>query len=401
MVTGDHPSTAEAISRRIGIITAREVRTVQQHQKGKQKSLSTSDGGQRDIELAVMAESGGGDFGAAVITGEEIPRFDADTWDLVFKHEELIFARTTPEQKLTIVKEAQKRKYTVAVTGDGVNDAAALKQADVGVAMGGGSDVAREAAKLVLLTDNFSSIVYGIEQGRVFYANLKKLCMYYLPAGCFSEFMPALFSYLFGIPLPLSTLQMIVISTFTDMLPSLSLIYEKAESDVMTSPPRSRGEYLVGWRVLLHVFCWFGPLVTLGNFFMWHLYFSHWGNLQPKDLWLAYEKYPTTDSSNYTDPNGLSTGTWTSYKGQDFDALQFHLYRAQTVYFVTLVITNFFIIQALRTRRLSAIFQHPWWAAKSRNLRLPLAILGSLVILLLFVFIPVPLYLLRTLFFVF
>jgi len=285
------------------------------------------------------------------------------------------------------VKEAQKREHSVAVTGDGVNDAAALKQADVGVAMGRGSDVAREAAKLVLLTDNFSCIVYGIEQGRVFYDNLKKLTLYYLPAGCFSELMPVVFSFVFGLPLPLSTFQMIYVCIVTDMLPSLSLIFEKAEADVMHRPPRPRGEHLVGWRVLLHLFLWFGPMVAFGNLFMWHLYLWFWDHLSPSDLWFAFEKFPTSDSSNYTDPNGLADGSWTSFKGKPYSDVEYHYLRAQTVYWVCLIITNFFIIHALRTRRLSFL-QHPWWAAHSRNLRLPLALFCSLCLIIIPVYVP-------------
>lgn len=129
--------------------------------------------------------------------------------------DEVVFARTTPEQKLRIVKQLQKRDTIVGMTGDGVNDAPSLKAADIGIALGSGSDVAIEASDLVLL-DSFSAIVEAVLYGRVVLDNLKKTVIYLLPAGTFSEFWPIMTNVLLGLPQILSSFLMIVIRCFTD-----------------------------------------------------------------------------------------------------------------------------------------------------------------------------------------
>lgn len=130
-------------------------------------------------------------------------------WAALTHYEEIVFARTTPEQKLRIVREFQ-RENTVAMTGDGVNDAPSLKAADVGIALGSGSDIAMEAADMVLL-ESFSSIVIALQYGRVVFDNLKKVISYLLPAGSFSEFWPVMASVAFGLPQILSSFLMIII----------------------------------------------------------------------------------------------------------------------------------------------------------------------------------------------
>lgn len=133
----------------------------------------------------------------------------AHQWKVLTQYEEVVFARTTPEQKLRIVKEFQKDSV-VAMTGDGVNDAPSLKAADVGIAMGGGSDIAIEAADMVLL-DSFSSVVEAVQYGRVVFDNLKKVICYLLPAGSFAEFWPVMTNVCFGLPQILSSFLMIII----------------------------------------------------------------------------------------------------------------------------------------------------------------------------------------------
>jgi magnesium-transporting ATPase (P-type) len=166
MVTGDHPSTATAIAKMVGIVTQEKVVEITGN------DILNDDDTQDMIASRALA-----------IRGPVIPDLDQKTWDNILKHDEIVWARTTPEHKLTIVMECQKRKHVVAVTGDGVNDAPALKQANVGVAMGSGSEVAREAADLVLTDSKFSSIVVGIENGRLVFDNMKKVILYLIPAG--------------------------------------------------------------------------------------------------------------------------------------------------------------------------------------------------------------------------
>jgi len=157
---------------------------------------------------------------------------------VIYYHNEIVFARTSPQQKLIIVEACQRRGEIVAVTGDGVNDSPALKRADIGVAMGiSGSDVSKQAADMILLDDNFASIVVGIEEGRIIFDNLKKSIAYTLTSNL-PEIMPFLCFVMFDIPLALGTIAILCIDIGTDMLPAISLAYEKAESDIMSRMPR-------------------------------------------------------------------------------------------------------------------------------------------------------------------
>jgi len=147
MVTGDHHATATAIARQIGLIGPTPNRN----------------------GLHPLPSD---DF--AVIHGERLPSLSESEWDALLRRRSLVFSRTTPEQKLLIVEQCQRRDLLIAMTGDGVNDAPALKKADIGIAMGSGSEVAKQAADIILMDDNFSSIVRAVEEGRVMYDNIKK-----------------------------------------------------------------------------------------------------------------------------------------------------------------------------------------------------------------------------------
>jgi sodium/potassium-transporting ATPase subunit alpha len=177
MVTGDHPLTAQAIARKIGLITHPTRGDLE-----KQETEFTED-----------------DVKAVVVAGSQIPSMTEDDWKVLVSKQEIVFARTSPEQKLIIVKEFTKAGNITAMTGDGVNDSPALKQAAIGVAMGlNGSDVAREAADIVLLDDNFASIVVGIREGRLLFANLKKSVAYTL-AHLPPEVQTCAFSYVYAL----------------------------------------------------------------------------------------------------------------------------------------------------------------------------------------------------------
>merc|ERR1711885_40150 len=143
---------------------------------------------------------------------------------------EVVFARTTPSQKLLIVDACQKAGHVVAVTGDGVNDSPAIKKADIGIAMGSGSDVAKNAADMLLLDDNFSSIVNGVEEGRLIFDNLKKSIAYTLSSNI-PEILPFILYILVQVPLPLSTVLILCIDLGTDMVPAISFAYENPELD--------------------------------------------------------------------------------------------------------------------------------------------------------------------------
>ncbi|MEW6191750.1 MAG: cation-transporting P-type ATPase [Bacillota bacterium] len=203
MITGDYGLTAEAIASRISIT-----------------------GGAR----------------ARILTGAELAGMDADELrGLLAREEPLVFARVTPEHKMRVVAALQELGRIVAVTGDGVNDGPALKRADIGIAMGRtGTDVAREAAVMILLDDSFASIVQAIEQGRAVYANIRKFILY-LFSHNMGELLPFLFATVAGVHLiPLTALQILAIDLGSDVLPALALGIERPEPGLMQQPPRSR-----------------------------------------------------------------------------------------------------------------------------------------------------------------
>jgi sodium/potassium-transporting ATPase subunit alpha len=221
MVTGDHPHTALAIARQIGLV------------KGEQPS---------------------------VITGDQLRSISPAHLQLALDAKEIIFARVAAEQKMLIVQALQKKCEIVAVTGDGVNDAPALKTADIGIAMGiSGTDVAKEAADLILLDDNFASIVAAIEEGRAVFDNIRKFLTYILSSNI-PELVPYLAFVLFRIPLPLTIIQILAVDLGTDMLPALALGAEKPEPAVMSRPPRARDERLLSWGVVARAYLFLGVL---------------------------------------------------------------------------------------------------------------------------------------------
>jgi P-type Ca2+ transporter type 2C len=241
MVTGDYGVTAEAIARRVGIVT------------GPSPGLVSGE------QLEAMS--------AAQLTDE------------LSSHSELVFARVRPEHKQRIVAAFQHLGEIVAATGDGVNDAPALKQADIGVAMGvTGTDVAREAAVMVLLNDSFASIAASVELGRSVYANIRKFIVYIFSHNI-SELAPILIAAAFGFPLvPLSALQVLSIDLGSDILPALALGAEPPDSAVMTRPPRPAGERLLSGPVVRR-FLFLGVIQAAGVCFafFWRIHSAHLG----------------------------------------------------------------------------------------------------------------------------
>jgi calcium-translocating P-type ATPase len=221
MMTGDHPQTARAIAREIGLVHSHT---------------------------------------PVLITGEQLKRLSDPQLQLLLDAPEVIFARLGADQKLRIVNALRRKKAIVAVTGDGVNDAPALKQADIGIAMGlTGTDVAREAADMILLDDNFASIVQAIEEGRAVFANIRKFLTYILTSNI-PEIVPYLAFVLFKIPLPLTIIQILAVDLGTDMLPALALGTEAPEPGVMQQPPRSPQERLWRWPLVVRAYLFLGVL---------------------------------------------------------------------------------------------------------------------------------------------
>jgi Ca2+-transporting ATPase len=200
---------------------------------------------------AVAAQIGMGlDERFPVITGEAVSRMpEKELRRLLKRKGDMVFARTSPEEKLRIVMALRNLGQVVAVTGDGVNDAPALKAADIGVAMGKrGTEVSKEAATMVLADDNFASIVAAIEEGRAVYANIKKFITYIFNSNI-PEAVPFVLFILIGIPLPLNIMQILAVDLGTDILPGLALGAEPPEPGIMNRPPRSQRDRLIDWAV--------------------------------------------------------------------------------------------------------------------------------------------------------
>ncbi|OXM15841.1 calcium-translocating P-type ATPase, SERCA-type [Paenibacillus herberti] len=229
MITGDHQLTAEAIAGQLGIMPR----------------------------------------GALSISGRELAAMSDDELDGVVDNI-YVYARVSPEHKLRIVKSLQRQGHVVAMTGDGVNDAPAIKAADIGIAMGiTGTDVSKEASSLVLGDDNFSSIVSAIEEGRSIYENIRKFIRYLLASNV-GEILTMFLAMMAGLPLPLVPIQILWVNLVTDGLPAMALGVDQAENDLMTQKPRPARESIfarrLGWKIISR-----GVLIgvcTLGAFWL-------------------------------------------------------------------------------------------------------------------------------------
>jgi Ca2+-transporting ATPase len=245
MVTGDYGLTAEAIARQIGLVSDK----------------------------------------VRVVTGEGMGHLsDAQLKQVVKYRFGLVFARMSPEHKLRLVQAYKDIGEIVAVTGDGVNDAPALRAANIGIAMGqNGTDVAREAADIVLTDDNFATIVVAIEQGRAIYQNIRKF-MTYILASNVPEIVPFLGMVAFKIPPALTILQILAVDLGTDMVPALALGAETPEAGIMDRPPRPKQEFLLNVPLLIRAYLFLGVieavLSMLGFFIVWWSYGYSLADLQ-------------------------------------------------------------------------------------------------------------------------
>uniref|UniRef100_A0A672SQ74 Sodium/potassium-transporting ATPase subunit alpha n=1 Tax=Sinocyclocheilus grahami TaxID=75366 RepID=A0A672SQ74_SINGR len=320
MVTGDHPITAKAIAKGVGII---------------------SEGNETVEDIAArlnipVSQVNPRDAKACVIHGSDLKDLSQDQMDEVLKnHTEIVFARTSPQQKLIIVEGCQRQGAIVAVTGDGVNDSPALKKADIGVAMGiSGSDVSKQAADMILLDDNFASIVTGVEEGRLIFDNLKKSIAYTLTSNI-PEITPFLFFILVNIPLPLGTITILCIDYYT------------AESDIMKRQPRNpHRDKLVNERLISIAYGQIGMIQALGGFFSYFVILAENGWL-PSVLVGIRLNWDDRSNNDLEDSYGQQ---WT------YEQRKIVEFTCHTAFFVSIVVVQWADVIICKTRR-NSVFQ--------------------------------------------
>ncbi|TKR73650.1 hypothetical protein L596_020936 [Steinernema carpocapsae] len=358
MVTGDHPTTATAIAREIGLIGESE--------KVTPRRLGKS------VRVNVVEEDDEEEREWATVHGKMLPDMSDDDWDELLLHRFIVFARTTPEQKLMIVEQCQKRNEVVAVTGDGVNDAPALKRANIGVAMGiTGSDVAKQAADIILMDDNFASIIKGIEEGRLLFDNLRKTIAYTLTHSM-PEVVPICLNFLFGLPMAITALQILSIDLGTEITPAVSLAYENSESDIMKKPPRKRNIRLVSFTLLFYSYIIAGGMVIVGCTLAY--FFTYWFHgIHPLDLFFTSQDYfryhPvgnfTSNGNLYDEPTQLDIRN-----------------QAAAAYYMTMIMSQVYHVWQCKTRRTS-IFTHG-----ISNIVTIYAVIIEVCLVIIFVYVP-------------
>ncbi|KIK38615.1 hypothetical protein CY34DRAFT_809171 [Suillus luteus UH-Slu-Lm8-n1] len=358
MVTGDFKLTAVAIARQVGIITQQSVDTIDDVKAAASEKHLT------DKALSAMKPSEDDPIRALVLTGEDVSTLTPFDWHIVVgQYTEIVFARTTPDQKMKIVEEIKIRgDNTVAVTGDGVNDAPALKAADIGVAMGSGSDVAKEAAALILLNNDFASIPVAIEMGRLVFDNLKKVTLYLMPVGSYTEFMAVVSNVVFGMQIPLSSYLQVCFSITNDVVMSISLMYEKAEADLMMRKPRNaRTDRLTDWKLFFQIYLFLGLMAWPCAMSMWFVYMDQQG-LGFSDVFFAYNKWNNTP-----------------YHGYSSDQLANFVNVGQCIYYVTMVFMQYGNLLAIRNRRVSLLQSNPLWGPR-KNIAVPIGMVATALI---------------------
>ncbi|GMT21342.1 hypothetical protein PFISCL1PPCAC_12639, partial [Pristionchus fissidentatus] len=338
MVTGDHPITARAIAEQVRIIA-----------EGEEVAEIVDD--YKDLKEGQDEKYGEGRLKktrAVVVHGEQLKKMTSNTLaEILSNYDDVVFARTSPAQKLQIVEGYQKLGQIVAVTGDGVNDAPALRKADIGIAMGiAGTDVSKQAADMILLDDNFASIVTGVEEGRIIFDNLKKSISYVLTSNV-PEITPFASYVILGYPLPMSIIAILMIDLGTDLWPAISLAYEPAENDIMKRPPRdARYDRLVNHRLVVYAYLQIGSIQMCAGFCGYFANMSYHGFF-PADLYNLRETWDN-EALMVIDSWGQE---WT------YDARKMLEKCCHGVFFVSIVVVQWADLVVAKTRKNSIVTQ--------------------------------------------
>ena len=356
MVTGDHPITAKAIAKAVGIIKTETREDIAVRLKIPIEQVNSSDAR------------------AIVLHGVQLTQMNAtDLNKILMTHEEIVFARTSPQQKLMIVEACQRLGVLVGVTGDGVNDSPAMKKADIGISMGiTGSDVSKQVADMVLLDDNFSTIVTGIEEGRLIFDNISKIIQYTFTKNM-AELTPFIMLVLVNMPLALGTITILCVDLGTDIAPSLSLSYEKAENDIMLRKPRDPiKDKMTNIRLVSFCYGQIALIEAAGGFFAYSVCLAESGFLPSRTIGVRV----FWDSPNINDLRDSYGAEWT------YEQRQILQRACQTCFYVGIVINQLANLLICKTKRVS-IFQHGF-----RNMQLNFSIIFTIGLACFIIYVP-------------
>ncbi|KAA0157886.1 hypothetical protein FNF31_05699 [Cafeteria roenbergensis] len=361
MVTGDHALTAGAIGREIGLI------------RGETRADVALARGAAVTDIPWSNE----EVTSAVVRGSELDHFSDEDWTAVLQKPEVVFARTTPEHKAEIARRLRDLQNIVAMTGDGTNDAPAMRAADIGVAMGrpDASDVAREAADVVLLDDNLASVVAGVAEGRVLFANLRKTIAYTL-GHLLPEIAAVVLNLTAGLPLGLAPLQVLSVDLGTELLPAMSFAFEAPEDAVMEVPPRGPDDHLIDTGIMAYSYAFVGLLESLACIGAYAWVFA--------DAGLSLGSI-VGKSEFYFEPGApiLYTDAGVPLSGEEQQDI---LWRARAAWHLNLIVAQLFHLIACKTTVSSALRA----AVDLSKFNLVAAAGGLLAVALVVVFVYVP-----------
>jgi sodium/potassium-transporting ATPase subunit alpha len=356
MVTGDHPTTAKSIAHACRIINEETREDI-----AERLNVPVEQVNPREAK-------------AIVLHGSQLAEMNEyDLNNILFNHHEIVFARTSPQQKLLIVEACQRLGVLVGVTGDGVNDSPAMKKADIGISMGiTGSDVSKQVADMILLDDNFATIVTAVEEGRLIFDNICKIIQYTFTKNM-TELTPFIMFILLNIPLGLGTITMLCIDVGTDIMPSLSLSYEKAERDIMLRKPRDPiKDKMTSSRLVSYCYGQIGIIEAAGGFFAYAVCLAENGFWPSRTLGVRV----FWDSKDINDLRDSYGGEWTFEQRKTLERA------CQTCFYAGVIITQTGNILLSKTKR-ESLFTHG-----IQNMQMIVAILATIGLGCFLIYVP-------------